>query len=337
MACGELLGNGAIEKIKRENCFDFLRYFFAISLIIAHFCTATSHPQLWWVSGGMCVRAFFVMAGFLVGYSYLRRGKDITTYAKKRFVRIVPAYLVCVVFCLVLGCLVSSLPFPDFISDRQTLRYTIANLLTLNFIEPNLPCTFQANTLPYMNASLWTTKFECLFYVLVPILIWMMRNRRLRDIICVVMTIGCVAMHNYMNVQLQYFLYFLTSMALMFYFDVFYRWKRVLIPLALLLSIPIYIVQIDYVSPICGALEPVSFPIIIIGIAYSLRWLNGFSHLENITYGLYLYHFPVMQALIHYGLADYNFPLCLAVTIVLTSILAALSWFLVEKPLMRRA
>ena len=36
-----IIGDNIIKEVKSDNCFDFLRYFFAISLIIAHFFTLT--------------------------------------------------------------------------------------------------------------------------------------------------------------------------------------------------------------------------------------------------------------------------------------------------------
>ena len=62
-----LLNDNIITEVRKDNCIDFLRYFFATFLIISHFCTLTetanSDTQL---TGGMRVKAFFVITGFLV-------------------------------------------------------------------------------------------------------------------------------------------------------------------------------------------------------------------------------------------------------------------------------
>ena len=69
----ELISNEIIQRVRKDNCFDFLRYFFAFSLILVHFCTLTDTEQFWFISGQMRVKAFFTITGFLVVYSFIRR------------------------------------------------------------------------------------------------------------------------------------------------------------------------------------------------------------------------------------------------------------------------
>lgn len=99
-----LLNDNIITEVRKDNCIDFLRYFFATFLIISHFCTLTetanSATQL---TGGMRVKAFFVITGFLVTYSFVRGGYNLHVYARKRIARIVPAYIVAIALCVVLG------------------------------------------------------------------------------------------------------------------------------------------------------------------------------------------------------------------------------------------
>lgn len=328
----DILSEKIIDKVRQENCFDFLRYLFALSLILAHFCTATAHDQFWFITGSMRVKAFFTITGFLVTYSFLRRNKDIVSYSKKRFARIIPAYVVCILFCFLVGCLITSLPISEFFASGQTWKYLAAKMAMLNWLEPELPSTFQSNPLPEMNGSLWSMKQEVVFYILVPFLIWLMKGKRWRDVCCGLLVGLYVLVHNFVNVQTQYFMYFLTGMTLLLYFDKFCRWQRYLVPIAIVCLIPVYVVEIPSISYFCYAIEPLCFPTVIIGAAYNLRALNFLRKYENVTYGLYLYHFPIMQVLIYYGLADYSFWLCLLTTIVLTSILATMSWFWIEKP-----
>lgn len=107
--------------------------------------------------------------------------------------------------------------------------------------------------------------------------------------------------------------------------------------LSVLSEIVLYVFYGTLPAEIASSLEPITFSSIIIGIAYYAKPLNFFRRFDNVTYGLYLYHFPIIQALILFGLLDYDVRLCFLVTIVLTSIMAVLSWKLVEKPLMDKA
>jgi len=82
--------------------------------------------------------------------------------------------------------------------------------------------------------------------------------------------------------------------------------------------------------------EPLAFSAIIIAIAYYCKPLNFLQHYDNISYGLYLYHYPVIQILIRYDIHQQNITLCLILTFVITIILALLSWYIIEKPLLNR-
>ena len=47
MEKSKLISDEIIERVHRDNCFDFLRYLFAFSLILVHFCTLTETEQFW--------------------------------------------------------------------------------------------------------------------------------------------------------------------------------------------------------------------------------------------------------------------------------------------------
>ena len=145
------------ELVKRDNCFDFIRYFFAFSLILVHFCTLTETEQFWFITGGTRVKAFFVITGFLVTYSLLRR-KELKNYFEKRVRRIVPAYVVVIVVCFVWGMIISTCSLTEFLTSGQTYKYLIANLAFMNFVEPSLPGVFEGHYEEAMDGSLWSMK-----------------------------------------------------------------------------------------------------------------------------------------------------------------------------------
>lgn len=331
----EIINDRIIYEVKKDNCFDSLRYIFAFLLIIAHFCTLTGQEHLWFVVGGMRVKAFFTITGFLVTYSFLRRNCQIRLYALKRIVRIVPAYVTCVLFCTAIGWMVTALPTNEFFSSIQTLKYIIVNLLTLNWIEPELPQTFQSNVVPQMNGSLWSMKQEVIFYVLVPFLIMLMRRWGKYVIIFPIIFIGLIIYH-YAVIQVQYFMYFFSGMFFLLFFDKVSQYLKITLPLVIIAETMIYAIYVPFLSEFFQSIEPLTFSALIIAISYCCKVLRYPRRLENITYGLYLYHFPVIQLLIHYGVKDYSIILCFFLTLVITSILASISWKIIEKPLMNR-
>lgn len=330
----DVLSATTIREVQKANCFDFLRYLFAFSLILTHFCALVQIDQMWFISGGMRVKAFFVITGFLVTYSLLRRG-NLRSYALKRVVRIMPAYTCAILFCLCIGFWLTTLNSYDFLTSQQTWKYAIVNLLMLNWLEPNLPGVFEGHYMSFMNGSLWSMKQEMVFYAIVPILIWSVRRWDKKRTLLPLMLCMCLV-HNWCNVQTRYFMFFFGGMTTLLFLDEYYRWFRWAFPFSLFAIVATNYVSIPYVSFLLYSIEPLTFAMAIVGIAYHLRPMNFLQRFDNVSYGLYLYHFPVIQTLIHFGINRQSISLCFILTLMITIALACLSWFLMEKPLINK-
>jgi len=321
--------------IKGNNCFDFLRYLFAISLIIAHFCTLTQIEQFWFISGGMRVKAFFIITGFLVTYSFLSRGCNKRIYAIKRAVRILPAYMVVIVFGMIIGGIFTTLDSASFWQNVLTWRYAVVNLFMLNWWQPWLPGLFEGNYMSAVNGSLWSMKFEVLFYIMVPFVIWLISkwNKHLSSLL---ICIGIIAVNLWPNLPIQgmYFCYFFVGMLGLLEFSYFKRYIWPISAVAVALALTDCWVDVNWINRLLHVFEPFIFAAILLGVAYTCQFLSFFRRLPNVTYGLYLYHFPIIQILISLGLAQYNLWLCFFIALLLTFIMANLSWFGIEKPLM---
>lgn len=328
-----ILSQEIIQEVRKENCFDFLRYLFAFSLILAHFCTLTETDQCWFISGGMSVKSFFTIAGFLVTYSLLRR-RNLKSYVIKRFVRIVPAYICAIVFCFIVGLWLTDLSTYDFLHNSQTWKYVISNFMMLNWLEPNLPGVFTQHHIRVMNASLWSMKQEMIFYALTPFLVWMIARYGKQKVMIPIILLFCL-IHNWCNVQMQYFMFFFGGMAVLFFLEKYYRYFRWLFSFSLIAFVATNYIIIPYVSDFLYALEPITFALTIIGIAYHMKPMFFLSHYDNITYGLYLYHFPVIQIVIHFGFTE-NLLVAFILSLFFTTILACLSWFIIEKRLIQK-
>lgn len=329
-----LLPDGLQERVKGVNCFDFLRYFFAFMLIVAHFCTLTDTPQFWFISGSMRVKAFFVITGFLVSFSFIRRKGNVSSYFMKRFVRIVPAYVCAVFFCFFVGLWLTDWSTGLFLSSASTWQYLLANVLMLNWIQPDLPGVFLTNPFTQMNGALWSMKLEVIFYLLVPVLLLLMLRWGKRPMLSLLF-VAVVVSYPFLPVQAQYFTFFIGGLSVLMLFQ-YQHWLKYLLWVCLpLLALP-YLVESETVDLCIGSLEPYLFAVALVAVAYLCSFLGFFRRFDNITYGLYLYHFPVTQVLVHYHLNEKSLLLTFLLTVVVTACLATLSWRFIEQPLMNK-
>lgn len=324
-----ILTDKEAKKIKSNNCFDFFRFLFAFSLILAHFCTLVGVSQFWFIIGSMRVKAFFIITGFLVTFSFYRNNCNVLPFYRRRVVRIIPAYVCCIILCFLLGFTISSLSITDFFSSCQTYKYLFFNLFMLNWLEPELPQTFQSNILPQINGSLWSMKQEVIFYIIVPFFAYCTMKIK-KNILAIVISIFIALIFNYLPLKAQFFLYFFAGASVFFWFNYFSKYINLILFISIATSIVSYIFKFQLIT----FFEPLIFAFVLIGCAYRLSFLAFFKKFNNITYGLYLYHFPIIQLLIHLGLDKYSILLCFIVTLIITIILAELSWHFVEKPLL---
>lgn len=343
----KLISDEIIERVRRDNCFDILRYFFALSLILVHFCTLTDTQQFWIVSGQMRVKAFFTITGFLVVYSYIRRGK-LSTYTQKRIRRILPAYATVIILCILAGIFITPLNGSQYLFSTQTLKYLLANITFLNFLQPSLPGLFPDSPVETaVNGSLWSMKYEILFYILVPLIIALMRRYGKKNILIAIFAtyIAFRAFLDFMEYHTgkeiynaistsspTTIIYFFSGTTILLCFDWFCRHIKTVVIACVAFFLAIAVMHWDFLYYV----EPLAFSAIIIAIAYYCKPLNFLQHYDNISYGLYLYHYPVIQILIRYDIHQQNITLCLILTFVITIILALLSWYIIEKPLLNR-
>ena len=202
----------------------------------------------------------------------------------------------------------------------------------MNFIEPCLPGLFTDNpTGPAVNGALWSMKLEVMFYVLVPIIIWLIRKFG-KVYVIIPLLIGFSLFRMEYDISFNTMIYFFTGTAVLFCFDWICQHIKLLFPATIGVILMTYYVD----NNILFFFEPIVFSMLIIEIAYFCKPLNFLQGHDNISYGLYLYHYPVVQVLVQYRMHEYNIYLTFLLTMLLTVALALVSWYVIEKPLLRK-
>lgn len=338
-----LLDTNLIIQVKEANNFDFIRFFLAYSVMFNHFSTLTDTNPFWIVSGGFRVKGFFIISGFLVMFSFLR-SPDTYIFFRKRVQRIMPAYSLVILLCLILGFCLTVLPHREFLTSSQSYTYLFTNLLTLNFLCPDLPGVFEDNTMHAMNGSLWTIKVELMLYMTVPLIYWLLR--KYNKLICLwLIYLLSFTYHTTCNhladtthepiyefLKRQFpgqMMYFCSGIILLIYFPLFRKYMKYLLPAGILLFACRDI-------PLLSIFEPIALASVILSVAYGFKWLHVFNRMGNFSYGIFLSHFPVIQTFIHFGLHEYSLPLTLTLTTVICTCFGMLSWKYIEKPCLYR-
>lgn len=334
-----LLNTHLISQVKEANNFDFIRFFLAYSVMFNHFSTLTDTDPFWSASGSFGVKGFFIISGFLVMFSFLCT-PDIYVFFRKRIQRIIPAYILVILLCTIASFFITTLPFKSFVASSQLYSYLTCNLLTLNFITPDLPGVFDNNSLHAVNGSLWTIKIELMLYMTVPVIYWLLKKyNKLASLIIIYMLSFIYAetfnylsnltnngMYDFMERQFPgQMMYFCSGIIILQYFNIFRKYMIYIF----LISIPILLFEDILLIRI---FEPIALASIIISVAYSFKWLYIFNRMGNFSYGIYLIHFPVIQVFIHFGLDKYSLLLTLLLTTLLCTYLGTLSWKYIEKP-----
>lgn len=329
--------------LHNENNLDIVRYYLSFAVLFAHFAELTGTANYFPTSSYTAVGGFFMLSGFLVFFSYLR-SKSLAQYFLRRAQRIMPPYIAIVLLCAVGGVFITNLSAGDYFSSSQLWQYLGANLTFANFLQPSLPGVFEGQVYESVNGSLWTMKVEVLLYLSIPLAAWlMMRSSRVWALVLIYVLsyiykvwMGHMYVESgemiYRIMQRQVggqLLFFYSGVAILMYFDYFQRHIRLLFPIALAVGIASKFVNwFDAIEPLCIA-------IVIIGFAYNCRWFVWMRKYDNIAYDIYLFHYPVIQLVVYWGLPERNIYLALAVVIGMTLLLSLLSWYFIERPVMR--
>lgn len=121
-------------------------------------------------SGELGVSVFFVLSGFMVTGSYLRRD-NFLDYLFARLLRITPALiLVVVISVFAIGPLVTNLQLKEYFAAPETYSYLTKNLTFWSSLSWNLPGVFEEHRYQAVNGSLWTIPAEFRMYLVVGVM-----------------------------------------------------------------------------------------------------------------------------------------------------------------------
>lgn len=324
-----------------KNNFNILRIFLAIVVLFYHIGKLADVELLSSLPGKIAVQSFFIISGFLICKSYFQNS-NIKEYFLSRALRIYPLYFVVICFSFLFGLLSYNFGVIDYIQEGGG-AYLLFNLVFLNFFQPDLPGLFIDNPLnSAVNGSLWTIKIEVAFYILVPIVFGYF-TKYLSTYKLIVFTGGLSLFIGFiLNIVSNEFglspsfnkqiptmwIYFMLG-AYIYHF----KPKKISYWYLIPISIGLFINQ-DVSMWYYPLLQPFLVSLFVYLLAFNIRLIKVPKKIGDISYGIYILHYPLIQTFIEFGYFDKPMQ-GIFITLVTVLFLSFLSWHYFESILIK--
>lgn len=323
-----------------HNNFGWLRLAMALAVVVSHTYSVTDgrvEQEPWFQTTGFtlgehAVNGFFAISGFLVTMSFLRRGwRD---YLVARLLRIAPGLIAAtLVVALVLGVAMTTLDWRAYLADPRLWRFIWSTLTSFKSAAA-LPGVFGSNPFQFPMGTVWTLKYETLCYlgVLVAGLAGLLLRPRLAlaavmALVLAVVAREALAPHGAKSVETALRLPLIFAAGGLIYL---YR-EKVPLSLPLLAVALVLLVPLSFTPLYKAALYLVTaWGVLVLSLAPSLTGRLA-EPTADLSYGVYLYGWPIQQAL-HALMPAMPATALLVPSLLLSLVVAGLSWFLVEKP-----
>jgi len=330
----------------RDNNFNLIRFVAAFLVLYTHsfVLTGTDEVEFFYSVSGMtlgsvAVDVFFITSGFLIAGSFFERN-NIIAFVWARVLRIYPALIVAVLFCVfVVGLYFTTNSVEDYLSDRMTYSFLLRNFTLFFGVNYHLPGVF--TDVPYeraINGSLWTLPYEVKMYaclaVIASVIIGFKKWIGQGSIKVLFIGIATVALlvniinHFHQFVPVQYARLF----SMFFVGAAFYVCRDHIRLIGWLFYVLIAMLLLSLINKeLFFAIYYIALPYLVFYVAYvpSGR-VRTFNKAGDYSYGIYIYAFPVQQSVVTL-MPEISVSNMIPVAFIITLCLAFLSWHVIEK------
>jgi peptidoglycan/LPS O-acetylase OafA/YrhL len=345
--------------ISRNNNFDLIRLLAAFQVLIWH---GAEHLKVFDDFYGLLVvlyqfpgvPIFFTISGFLISYSLERNNFDLKKYFKNRSLRIFPALWLCTFLtAILLLCFGKLTVFKDFVT------WFLAQITFFQFYASPSLKTWGVG---HPNGSLWSIAIELQFYLILPVILYAVsKTKKLWHINIILLVFFVISvfikdfhlnnpwmiqheMYDKLlgNTVLVFLHFFITGIAIYKNF----AWIEPLVRGKALIWLIIYVAytliahgsfklyNYPYDISIAGIIANTILSLLTISFAFSYTDLSKkLLHENDISYGIYIYHMPIINAMISLGFVGNVW--YLAILAIFTSVFAYLSWKFIEQRVLR--
>ncbi|MHA6287154.1 acyltransferase family protein [Maricaulis sp. CAU 1757] len=287
-----------------------------------------------WSLSFAAVNGFFVLSGFLIANS-LERRRDPVDFALARMLRIWPALCVLALTAvLVIGPVVTDLSPSAYWGSLQTWTYPMQVMGFLDTSQGPAGVFAENPWSGEFSATLWTLRYEVLAYGGAAVLFFSPLPWGRYSVLLLTAAMAAV----YLGVRSAWpdapaLIELGSRLATPFLIGMaFYHWRHQipLLPVLAVLAAPLWL--------LAGSM-PVAELFMNLVLASVLFWLGlgrlgglpKLARMPDWSYGLYIWHYPVMQTVV-LAWPDITPAGVLAIALPVTLLVAAASWYGIEKP-----
>ncbi len=328
---------------KNADCFNFVRLVAAFLILGGHMyiIAGQAEPVIGSFSfTGIGVALFFSLSGYLVTQSWIS-DPHVVHFAIRRFLRVFPTLAVVSALSVVaLGPLLGTLAPTDYFNRNDTWLY-LQNIALLP--DYYLPGVFESAPMAgVVNGSLWTLPIGMLMYLTLMILgtTRLLNSPTSVFVFATALCAGTIYYGRHYPEPLRLGpleLHQVLTFAPYFWVSVVICLFRPRLEFTLARSVAIMAITLALVgSRYLTAWSWVAIPYITISFAtqsdrlFRVPWQIG-----DLSYGIYLYAFPVQQTLWHFFHPRLPLSQILALSALVSTLLAWATWELVEYPALR--
>ena len=315
--------------MSRINNFDAIRLIAAVVVVIGHAWPLTGVPNAPSVATipihGLAVFVFFSLSGYLITQSWLIT-PSVPRFLAARVLRIFPALVAFVIVALlVIGPLVTSLSASAYFTDPGTRRF-VRNLLLLPVYD--LPGVFTGQPFTAVNGVLWTLGPEFVCYLAVLALGILFARFAIARAVLLTAGLAVIAVistgSTHMMAEAMVFFGVGSVIASVARMRTLPLWPA-------LVAIPVWILVGTLIPEVAVYAAWIAVPYIVIALGQRpTPVLRRGGRFGDLSYGTYLWGFPVQQVVIHvFGYLPFIVNLVLVLTVTL--VIAWLSWHGIEK------
>lgn len=336
------------EHTAHGNNYDLLRLIAAATVFIAHsFDLAGAGDPLYAFTGlplaVVGVGIFFTISGYLISESW-RRDPNVWRYAMRRALRLLPALVVVVLItAFLLGTALTTLRISHYLTSLTPYWYVLHNSLLLTFNRP-LPGLFATNPKAgIVNGSLWTLPVETIGYASIAIAgtLGLLRRNLIGLVVVALLVIVWVSpvarttLGNSPVIGTPAFIMLYLSLFAIGAFAKLLPRASGFSPMVLVLLTGLWIASWKSAAIYLASAPLIAYVALHAGRATKTGVTRVLTRPGDVSYGLYIYAFPIQQAAIVLLGARTTPWRVLAYTGPVIYICALLSWRLIEAPALR--